>query len=227
MKRKFDPTLYLITDDGYLEGRDWIRAITDAIRGGVTAVQYRSKGAKGKGEKLKELKELRKITADAGVALIVNDEVDLALAVDADGVHVGQDDMPPKEVRKLVGEERIIGLSTHSVEEVKRAQDEPVDYAALGSIFRTPTKEKPIVVGTAALREAKKVSRKPLVAIGGIMPHNVKEVIAAGADGVAVISAILGFEDTFKAAQSLRRAIERTRRELYLLGGGEFKPKPL
>ncbi|NPB05934.1 MAG: thiamine phosphate synthase [Aquificae bacterium] len=216
---KFDPTLYLITDDGYLEGRNWLEAVENAIKGGVTVVQYRSKGrGKTAREMYEELKALRELTRRYGVPLIVNDRVDLALAVDADGVHLGQDDLPVEVARKVLGEDKIIGLSTHSLEEVEKANDLPVDYVAFGSVFRTPTKEKPVVVGVELLREAKKRSKKPLVAIGGIMPYNAPEVIKAGADGVAVISAILGFSDTYKAAESMKRAIERTRRELKLLG---------
>ncbi|RTZ58841.1 MAG: thiamine phosphate synthase [Gammaproteobacteria bacterium] len=215
---QFDLTLYLITDDGYLEGRDWLKAIEDAIKGGVTIVQYRSKGSsKTNREMYEELLQLRELTKRYNIPLIVNDRIDLALAVDADGVHIGQDDLPAEVVRKILGKEKIIGISTHSIEEVKEANNLPVDYIAFGSIFRTPTKEKPIVVGTELLKEAKKVAKKPLVAIGGIMPYNVDEVIKAGADGVAVISAILGFQDTFKSAESMKRAIERTRRELRFL----------
>jgi len=214
-----DLTLYLITDDGYLADRDWLKAIEEAIKGGVTVVQYRSKsGTKTTREMYEELLQLRELTKKYGVPLIVNDRVDLALAVDADGVHIGQDDLPAEVVRKLLGEEKIIGISTHSLEEVEKANDLPVDYIAFGSIYRTPTKEKPIVVGIEKLKEAKKVAKKPLVAIGGIMPYNVDEVIKAGADGVAVISAILGFQNTFKAAESMKRAIEKIKRELRLLG---------
>ncbi len=216
---KLDLTLYLITDDGYLADRDWLKAIENAIKGGITVVQYRSKsGTKTTREMYEELLQLRELTKKYGIPLIVNDRVDLALAVDADGVHIGQDDLPAEVVRKLLGEEKIIGISTHSLEEVEKANDLPVDYIAFGSIYRTPTKEKPIVVGVEKLKEAKKVAKKPLVAIGGIMPYNVDEVIKAGADGVAVISAILGFQDTFKAAESMKRAIEKIKRELRLLG---------
>ena len=214
-----DYTLYLITDDGYLSDRNWLKAIEDAIRGGVTVVQYRSKsGTKTTKEMYEELLQLRELTKKYNVPLIVNDRVDLALSVDADGVHIGQDDLPAEVVRKILGEDKIVGISTHSLEEVERANDLPVDYIAFGSVYRTPTKEKPIVVGVEQLKEAKKIAKKPVVAIGGIMPYNVDEVIKAGADGVAVISAILGFNDTFKAAESMKRAIERTRRELRLLG---------
>jgi thiamine-phosphate pyrophosphorylase len=219
MQRNIDLTLYLITDDGYLEGRDLASTIEQAIAGGVTVVQYRSKGTKTTREMFEELKILREITKKHSVPLIVNDRVDLALAVDADGVHIGQDDLPPEVVRQILGEDKIIGISTHSLEEIEKANDQPVDYIAFGSIYRTPTKEKPIVVGVELLKEAKKIAKKPLVAIGGIMPYNVDEVIKAGADGVAVISAILGFQDVKKAAESMRRAIERTRREIKLAQG--------
>jgi thiamine-phosphate pyrophosphorylase len=219
MGKEINYTLYLITDDGYLQGKDLAETIEQAILGGVTVVQYRSKsGTKTTREMYEELLKLREVTKKHNVPLIVNDRIDLALAVDADGVHIGQDDLPADVVRKILGEDKIIGISTHSLEEVERANELPVDYIALGSIYRTPTKEKPIIVGVETLKEAKKIAKKPLVAIGGIMPYNVDEVIKAGADGVAVISAILGFQDVRKAAESMRRAIERTRRELRLLG---------
>jgi thiamine-phosphate pyrophosphorylase len=226
MEKKLDLTLYLITDDGYLENRDWLKAIEDALRGGVTVLQYRSKGKKTTAEMYDELKALRELTRRYGVPLIVNDRVDLALAVDADGVHIGQDDLPPEVVRKILGPDKLIGISTHSVEEVERANSQPVDYIAFGSVFRTPTKERPVLVGLEGLREAKRVAKKPLVAIGGIMPHNVAEVVKVGVDGVAVISAILGFADTYKAAESIRRAIDRTRRELALMRGEYRFKKP-
>jgi len=226
MKGNIDFTLYLITDDGYLAGRDWIKSLEDAIKGGVTVIQYRSKGSgKTAKEMYEELLKLRELTKKYNIPLIVNDRVDLALAVDADGVHIGQDDLPPSVVRKILGEDKIIGISTHSIEEVEKANNEPVDYIAFGSIFRTPTKEKPIVVGVEQLKEAVRKAKKPLIAIGGIMPYNVHEVIKAGADGVAVISAILGFSDTYKAAGSIRRAIDRTRREMLLLKGEYKFPK--
>ncbi|HIP86189.1 MAG TPA: thiamine phosphate synthase, partial [Aquifex sp.] len=157
---QFDLTLYLITDDGYLEGRDWLKAIEDAIKGGVTIVQYRSKNlSKTTREMYEELLQLRELTKRYNVPLIVNDRIDLALAVDADGVHIGQDDLPAEVVRKILGKEKIIGISTHSIEEVKAANNLPVDYIAFGSIFRTPTKEKPLVVGTGLLKEAKEVAK--------------------------------------------------------------------
>jgi len=214
-----DLTLYLITDDGYLSGRDWLKALEEAIKGGVTVIQYRSKsGTRTTREMYEELLQLRELTKRYGIPLIVNDRVDLALAVDADGVHIGQDDLPAEVVRKILGEEKVIGISTHSLDEVEEANKLSVDYIAFGSVFRTPTKEKPIIVGVEQLKEAKKRAKRPLVAIGGIMPYNVDEVIKAGADGVAVISAILGFENTYKAAESMKRAIEKTKREMKLLG---------
>jgi len=211
MSFKFE--LYLITDDELLKGRDLKETIQKAIEGGITALQYRSKSPnKSIRQMYEELKILREITREYGIPLIVNDRVDLALAVDADGVHIGQDDLPAEVVRKILGKDKIIGISTHSLEEIKEADKLPVDYIAVGSIFRTSTKKNPKIVGIQLIREAKKITRKPVVAIGGIMPYNVEEVLEAGADGVAVISAILGFKDTKKSAEAMKRAIERFKR---------------
>jgi len=147
----------------------------------------------------------------ARVPFIVNDRVDLAVAVGADGVHLGQDDLPPAHARALMKPGMILGLSTHSVEQARAAQAAGVDYVAVGSMFPTATKPEFTLVGPALARTARPVVRVPLIAIGGITPDNVGEVIAAGADGVAVISAVCGAPDPAAAARRFVEAIERAR----------------
>ncbi|NPA41873.1 MAG: thiamine phosphate synthase [Aquificae bacterium] len=210
-------TIYLITDDKYFKGRDLFETIEKALQGGVTAVQYRFKN-KNTREMYEELVKLRELTKKYGADLVVNDRVDLALAVEADGVHVGKEDLPPEAVRKAVGDKLYIGYTANSLEEVKKAQELPIDYIGFGSIYPTSTKENYKLVGVEALREAVKLSKKPIVCIGGIMPYRVAEVVKAGCRNLAISAGILGFEDVQKAAQEIQRAYKETMRQLMLLG---------
>jgi thiamine-phosphate pyrophosphorylase len=147
----------------------------------------------------------------AGVTFIVNDRVDLALALDADGVHLGQDDLPPRAARPLLRRHMILGLSTHSVAQARTAQADGADYIAVGSVFPTATKPDFELVGPGLIRAARSHVRVPLIGIGGITPDNVGEVIAAGADGVAVISALGGAPDPTAATRRFLEAIRRAR----------------
>ncbi|WP_461832383.1 thiamine phosphate synthase [Aquifex sp.] len=210
-------TIYLITDDKYFKDRDLYETIEKALQGGVTAVQYRFKN-KTTREMYEELLKLRELTRKYNADLVVNDRVDLALAVDADGVHVGKEDLPPEAVRKIVGDKMYIGYTANSLEEVKKAQELPVDYIGFGSIYHTSTKENYRYVGLDALKEAVSISKKPIVCIGGIMPYRVPEVIRAGCRNIATSAGILGFEDVKKAAESFRRAYQETMRMLMLMG---------
>ena len=209
--------IYLITDDKYFKGRDLLETIEKAIKGGVTAVQYRFKD-KTTREMYEELLRLRELTRRYGVDLVVNDRVDLALAVEADGVHVGKEDLPPEAVRKVVGDKLYIGYTANSLEELKRAQELPVDYIGFGSIYPTNTKENYKLVGLEALKEAVRISQKPIVCIGGIMPYRVAEVVKAGCRNLAISAGILGFEDVEKAASEIKRAYKNTLKQLMLLG---------
>ncbi|MDQ7081585.1 MAG: thiamine phosphate synthase [Aquificota bacterium] len=168
-------TLYLITDDRYFKDRDLFETVEQALQGGITAVQYRFKN-KDTRQMYEDLLRLREITRRYGADLVVNDRPDLALAVEADGVHVGKEDLPPEAVRKVVGDKLYIGYTANSLEEVRRAQDLPVDYIGFGSVYPTTTKEDYKLVGLDALAEAVKISGKPVVAIGGIMPYRVPDV---------------------------------------------------
>ena len=210
-------SIYLITDDRYFKGRDLLETIEKAIKGGVTAVQYRFKN-KSTREMFEELVKLRELTRDYGVDLVVNDRVDLALAVEADGVHVGREDLPPEAVRKVAGDKLYIGYTANSLEELKKAQGLPVDYIGFGSIYPTTTKENYKLVGLEALKEAVRISEKPIVCIGGIMPYRVAEVVKAGCRNLAISAGILGFEDVEKAASEIRRAYKNTLKQLMLLG---------
>ncbi len=209
--------IYLITDDKYFKGRDLLETIEKAIKGGVTAVQYRFKD-KTTREMYEELLRVRELTRRYGVDLVVNDRVDLALAVEADGVHVGKEDLPPEAVRKVVGDKLYIGYTANSLEELKRAQELPVDYIGFGSIYPTNTKENYKLVGLEALKEAVRISQKPIVCIGGIMPYRVAEVVKAGCRNLAISAGILGFEDVEKAASEIKRAYKNTLKQLMLLG---------
>jgi thiamine-phosphate pyrophosphorylase len=143
-----------------------------------------------------------------GAAVVVNDRADVALAAGADGVHVGQDDLPPAECRRLLGASALVGFSTHRLEEVKAAAREPVDYVAFGPVFATTTKvDAQPVVGLEGLREARRHTPHPLVAIGGITRENAAAAVSAGADGVAAIAALLGEDDVAAAVSGMQAAL--------------------
>ena len=160
--------------------------------GGATFIQLREKHSSPR-EFYGEAGEALRVARELGVRLIVNDRADIALAVGADGVHLGQDDLPPAAARELLGERAVIGFSTHNAEQAREAARLPVNYIAIGPIFETSSKENPDpVVGLEGLRRVRQVvGQIPLVAIGGVRPENLPEVLRAGADSVAVISLLL------------------------------------
>jgi len=194
--------LYVILDRQFLAGRDEAEIATQIIEGGAKVIQLRDKQSK-KGEILLVAQKLRGLCSQAGVLFIINDYLDLALAVAADGLHIGQEDLPLPVVRRELPIDKIVGCSVTTVSQATRAQDEGADYIAVGSIFPTATKKEAIVVGIDTLKEIKGTISTPIVAIGGINQNNVGEVITAGADAVAVISAVLGEEDVRGAVQKL------------------------
>jgi thiamine-phosphate diphosphorylase len=151
---------------------------------------------------------LRNLCAGQEVLFIVNDYLDIALAVDADGLHVGQDDLPVKLARRLLPIDKILGCSARTVDEATVAQSEGADYIAVGAMYSTPSKEEAEMVGPERLRQIRQAVTLPLVAIGGINKENVGEVVAAGADAVAVISAVLGAEDVREASRLMVERIE-------------------
>ena len=183
------PKLYAITD------RQWSNCTHEEIvrmllDGGASFIQLRDKEASGR-ELLDQAIACLKLTREEGATLIINDRVDVALTAGADGVHLGQDDLSVKEAREILGEDKIIGVSTHSIDQFRAALETSANYIALGPVFPTLTKENSVpVVGLELIREARKLTDRPLVAIGGINLGRAPEIIEAGADCVAVISAL-------------------------------------
>lgn len=187
------PRLYPILDAGCLGDRSLPGVATFArelIAGGATVLQYRNKQGSAR-EMLSHARELRRVVPPS-VRLFMNDRADLCLAAGFDGVHVGQEDLSPEAVRTVVGPSRLVGVSTHNVEQVREADGWPVDYVAIGPVYGTRSKENPDpVVGLDGVRAARALTSKPLVAIGGITLENCRAVMDAGADSVAVISCLV------------------------------------
>ncbi|MFC1911527.1 thiamine phosphate synthase, partial [Chloroflexota bacterium] len=199
--------LYVILDRQFLAGRDELEVARQIVDGGARVIQLRDKQSK-KGEILVVAQKLRELCSQAGVLFIVNDYLDLALAVDADGLHIGQRDLPLAVVRRQLPIDKIVGCSITTVSQATIAQNEGVDYLAIGSVFATTTKKEAIVVGVDIVKELKRTISAPLVAIGGIKPNNVEQVVVAGADAVAVVSAVLGEKDIRDAVQKLVAEID-------------------
>ncbi len=199
--------LYLITDQYIVKGLSHIQIAEAAFSGGVRFIQYREK-LLSKRESYNIALELRNLTNKFNAALIINDDVDIAMAVDADGVHLGQDDLPVQTARSVLGENKIIGLSTHSLKDAEVAQDSGADYIAIGPIFKSTTKDVRSPLGADIIRAVKKISKLPVIAIGGINEENVGDVIQAGADGAAVISAIISKPDITASVREFIRKIE-------------------
>ncbi|MGI8493826.1 MAG: thiamine phosphate synthase [Pyrinomonadaceae bacterium] len=189
---KFElPKIYPITDV-FISKLSHLEQVELLISGGAKLIQLRDKYAAPK-DFYAAAKEVIKFARPKKVKIIINDRVDIALAADADGVHLGQDDLPPEQARKILGEKAIIGCSTHSIDQIAEAVKFPVDYLAIGPIFPTTSKENPeTVVGIEIIKEIRRVTGElPLVAIGGITFENAASVFESGADSIALISAIL------------------------------------
>ena len=201
-KSDVDYTLYLCTDRDLM----WADTVEDAVRqallGGVTMVQLREKNCSAK-EFFETAQRVKKITDQAGVPLIINDRVDIALAVDADGVHVGQSDIPAAEARRLLGPDKIIGVSARTVEQARKAEADGADYLGVGAMFVTGTKQDAKVTSKEELKRIRAAVAIPIVAIGGIKADNVEELKGTGIDGVAVVSAVIAAENIASAAEEL------------------------
>jgi thiamine-phosphate pyrophosphorylase len=201
--------LYPIIDAGCLRDCPDLTAALTAfaralIAGGATLVQYRNKHGSAR-EMLSQARELRR-ACSRDVKLIMNDRADLCLAAGFDGVHVGQDDLSAEAARAIVGDQGWVGVSTHNVEQLREADARPVDYIAIGPVFATATKANPDpVIGLEGVRAARRLTRKPLVAIGGITRANCRAVVEAGADSVAVISDLL--REPSKAVEEFLRVL--------------------
>ena len=200
--------LYLVTDRDLSLGRSLEDVVSEAVKGGVTIVQLREKDA-STGEFVALARRLMSILKPLGIPLIINDRVDVALAVDADGVHIGQSDMAYADARRLLGPDKIIGMSVESLEDLEAANALDVDYVGISPVYGTPTKtDTAEPFGLEGLRRAVEMSVHPTVAIGGMNARTIGEVMEAGADGVAVVSAICSAEDISKAASELKTIVE-------------------
>ncbi|GFP75583.1 thiamine phosphate synthase [Clostridium fungisolvens] len=206
MKSNIDYKLYLVTDRGILKGRDIAVAVEDAIRGGATLVQLREKDITTS-DFYKVALKVKEVTSSYGVPLIINDRIDIALAVDAEGIHVGQSDMPCEVVRKIVGKDKIVGVSTSTIEEAKKAEKDGADYIGVGAVFPTSSKDDAKSVSIELLKAIKESVSIPVVAIGGISSKNVALLKPANIEGVAVISDILGKDEITLAAKELKELI--------------------
>lgn len=200
------PKLYPITD-ARISGLSHAEQVERLAEGGATFVQLREKNASPRDFYMAAYEAVQ-VARRLGVQVIINDRVDIAIAVGADGVHLGQDDLPPEKARALLGASRIIGFSTHNLEQALAACSAAVDYIAIGPAFQTSTKEKPDpVVGLEAIAEIKRGTSKPLVAIGGITLELARSVIEAGADSVAIISDLYSNEGIAARTRKLLRLL--------------------
>jgi thiamine-phosphate pyrophosphorylase len=204
-----DYSLYLVADAEFAAGRDLLGIVDAAVQGGVTVVQLRAKALP-----FREFLDLGLRAADrlagTGVPLLINDRMDIALACGAAGVHLGQEDMPVPQARRILGRDKTIGVSVNTPEEALRAEREGADYVGASPAYATTSKETGLaVLGPEGVRRIKRAVRIPVVAIGGINAGNSAALADSGADGIAVISAVLGAPDARRAAEDLRKAFKR------------------
>ena len=206
--RKEDLALYLVTDRGLSLGRNLETVVMQAVKGGVTLVQLREKDLDTR-EFIALGRRLKAALEGSGVPLLINDRVDVAMAVDADGVHIGQSDMPYDIARRLLGPDKIIGLSVETIDEVLQANELDVDYIAVSPVFATSTKTDTLTpFGYEGLERACRLTRHPVCGIGGMNAGTVGRAIACGADGVAVVSAIVSAPDPCIASKILKSIID-------------------
>ncbi len=202
MKPTVDYTLYLVTDRGLMSTGTLEEAVEKAVCGGCTIVQLREKTASSL-EFYENALKVKAITDKYNVPLIINDRVDIALAIDAAGIHVGQSDLPAGAVRKIIGGEKILGVSANSVEAAVKAQQDGADYIGVGALYSTNTKTDAGVIAREQLIEVRKAVDIPVVGIGGINRQNAGELVTTGIDGIAVVSAIISQKDIYGAAKEL------------------------
>lgn len=203
-----DMVLYAVTDRTWLNGETLGKQVEDAIKGGVTFVQLREKHL-DREEIKKQALEIKGICKRYNVPFVINDDVELAIEVGADGVHVGQEDMQAGLARKKLGEDYILGVSAHTVEEALNAQSNGADYLGVGAVFNTTSKNNVTRMSNETLSAICEAVTIPVVAIGGISSDNVTELAGTGIDGVAVISAIFAKENKTEAARKLRQKVEK------------------
>ena len=205
--KNIDYSLYLVTDRGLARGRSTLEIVSAAVKGGATVVQLREKNCSTR-EFIEQAMHIKDFLKTHSVPLVINDRVDVAQAVKADGVHLGQTDMPLEMAKGILGDTMIIGISTESVQDGIEAEKGGADYLGVSPIYATPTKtDTAPPLGLEGLREIRKAVNLPLVGIGGLSRNNAAEVVRSGADGVAVVSAIVAADDPETAARELKKII--------------------
>jgi len=209
--KNIDYSLYLVTDRGLAGGRSNFEVVKAAVEGGATVVQLREKDCSTR-EFVQQALAIKDFLRTRRIPLIINDRLDVAQAVRADGVHLGQTDMPLEMAKEILGDSMIIGISAESLEDAIAAERGGADYLGVSPIYATPTKtDTAPPLGLAGLREIRKAVKLPLVGIGGLNRQNCAEVIRSGADGVAVVSAIVAADDPEAAARVLKKIITEAR----------------
>lgn len=201
-KSKVNYGVYLVTDRKVLKGRKLVEAIEESIKGGAGIVQLREKNISTR-EFLNIAKEVKGLTDRYDIPLIINDRLDIALAVNASGVHLGQEDIPCKKAREILGEDMIIGVSAHNLEEALKAEEDGADYIGCGAVFNTSTKKDTTNIKIGDIKKIREHINIKMVAIGGISEKNINQLEGTGIDGVAVVSAILSKDDIKKATEEL------------------------
>lgn len=201
--------LYAVTDRTWVNGQPLSLQVEQALKGGVTCIQLREKEL-SHNEFLNEALEIKQLCKNYNVPFIINDDVEIAVKCSADGIHVGQNDMDAYDVRSKIGSDMILGVSVHSVSEALTAQEKGADYLGVGAMFSTSTKLDANDVSFETLSDICKSVSIPVVAIGGIQKHNIKELSGTGIDGVALISAIFASKDIENECQTLKKLTEET-----------------
>lgn len=204
---KFDLLLYAVTDRAWTGETSLEQQIEEAIKAGVTLIQLREKDMEEEAF-IEEARRVKALTARYGIPLIINDSVEVALAADADGVHVGQGDLDAAKVRKLLGQDKILGVTAKTVEQALRAQADGADYLGSGAVFGSATKKDACPMTMERLREITAAVSVPVVAIGGINQENIMKLAGSGVAGAAVVSGIFGAADIGAAVRNLRRSAE-------------------
>lgn len=205
-------TLYAVTDRAWTKEQTLMQQVQEALEGGITFLQLREKHL-SEDEFIKEAKEMKELAAKYQVPFVINDNIQVALAVDADGVHIGQDDMSVEEARKLLGEDKIIGVSAHNVTEAQKAKKGGADYLGVGAVCATSTKKDANVVSKAEIKKICESVDIPIVAIGGIKKENIETLKGTDVDGVAVVSAIFGAKNITEDTKELRRIVEEMKQQ--------------
>ena len=205
-------TLYAVTDRTWVKDTTLMDQVKEALEGGITFLQLREKHLSNE-EFIKEAREMKELSKEYKVPFVINDNIEVALAVDADGVHIGQDDMSVEEARKLLGEDKIIGVSAHNVEEAIKAQKGGADYLGVGAVCATSTKKDANVVSKEEIKKICHTVEIPVVAIGGIKKENIKTLEGTDVDGVAVVSAIFAAKDIKKDTKQLRSLVEEMKQK--------------